>query len=208
MPSIENLKVLLVLLPGFLSQRIVHYFGTQYTVSSFDAIISALAFTTINVVLSIPIGRLSKIEIVNKDNYVNQKFIIIVFIVSIFTGFCWATIDRNDLLYETGLTTRTSSAHAWTKIFKENDRWKAFVKIRLKDDRQYIGWPHYRSEQQEQNNILFLKPAYRIDENNQCEKTTGFGLLLFEREMKEIEFIKLPENPQTPCDAFKNQKLN
>jgi hypothetical protein len=204
MPSIENLKVLFVLLPGFLSQRIAHYFGTQYSVSSFDAIISALAFTTINYMLSLPIGRCLKIETTNEENHVNQKFIIIVFIMSIITGFGWATIDRNDILYKAGLTTRTSSAHAWTKIFTDNDRWKAFVKIRLKDDREFIGWPHYRSEQQEQNNILFLSPAYRIDENQSCEKTIGFGLLLFEREMKEIEFIQLPENSRSPCDSLKH----
>ena len=202
MPSIENLKVLLILLPGFLSQRIAQYFGTQYTISDFDSIISSLAFTTINVLLSFLIFRVFKVDYINNRNTVKQTFIIVVFIVSIFTGILWATIDRNDILYKTGLTTRVSKANAWTKVFTENDDWRAFVKIHLKDDRQIIGWPQYRSEQQETDNILFLKPAYKIVANSKCEKITGIGLLLFEREMKEIGFIKVPKGAKSPCDAF------
>ena len=87
MPSIENLKVLIALLPGFLSQRISHYFGIQYKVSDINTIISALAFTFINFLIAVPIGKLIHVEMTKKDKSINLWFLFILLIVSL-TSFC------------------------------------------------------------------------------------------------------------------------
>ena len=202
MPSFENLKVLMVLLPGFLSQRISHYFGTQYKRSDIDTIVSALVFTLLNAAIAALFCRIFKIDLQRNEKLTNS-FVIIVFIASIVTGTGWTLIDRNDLLYKAGFTSRVSQAHIWTKIFRTNlkdENWQAAVKVDLKNSKSYIGWPRYYSEQQEQNNIVFLSPAYTLCPSGKCKKLNGPGVLLFEREMSYIEFHKIPKAADHPCE--------
>jgi hypothetical protein len=97
-----------------------------------------------------------------------------------------------------------TQAHLWTKIFQtnaEDEKWKAAVRVTLQDNRVYIGWGRYWSEQQEENNILFLKPAYVLHPNGRCSKVEGPGVMLFEREIKYIEFINVPSGARHPCNV-------
>jgi hypothetical protein len=213
MPTFENLKVLLALLPGFISQRIAYYFGTQYKTTDLDSIISGLAFAVVNFMIAIPIGKIFKIGILKENKSIDQKFVVVVFIVSIITGMSWAIIDRNDLLYKINLTSKASRSHVWTKIFREyegvqenkdkNEKYMVFVRILLSNGKAYFGYPHYRSEQQATDNIIMLKPAYLLEKTGSCTKMECLGLMLFEREMKHIEFIKIPLGDNDPCQFLK-----
>lgn len=202
MASLENLKVLIALLPGFLSQRISHYFGTTYKSTDLNIFITALAFTFVNFLISIPIAKLFNIDIKDDKKNIKIPFIVVLLIVSIFTGGIWAVIDRKDILHNLYFTTKVSQANFWTKIFNINSgEWKAAAKVTLKNNQVYIGWPRYWSEQQEQNNCVFLNRANLLHKDGSCTEIDEPGIMLFEKDVRYIEFIKIDEkkNLKHPC---------
>jgi hypothetical protein len=204
MPSWENIKVLISLIPGFLSQRIAYYFGNVYTQSTLNDIVTALIFTMVNFMLAIPLSSLVGATRKDSDGNMTKVFLALMCGVALVTGISWAMLERNNVFLNLRLTSKVSQANIWTYLFYE---YRGFVRVELKNDEIYVGWVRFNSDQQESNNLLFLKPVWKIHKDGDCTRGAKRGLLVFERNIDLIHFISVNPKDLAPCKLRKSPNI-
>jgi hypothetical protein len=191
-------KALLILMPGFLTQRIYAYFATTTKASDFEVIASALAFSIVNFAIAVAIWRIFGGDLGAAG--IPGHFIALLLGVTVATGLAWVWVDSSGIVYRWApVTSRVSNTSPWATSLRENVvRWKAMVRVQVKDGDVYHGWPYYFSEDGEGKNQLFLKPAFLEDQTG-CPRVKGPGVFLIEDQIKTIEFLDVVDPKKYEC---------
>jgi len=195
----DYFKALLILMPGFLTQRIYAYFATTSKLSDFEVVASALAFSIVNFVTALALWRLFRGS--REAEHIHGGFIALLLGVTVAVGLAWVKIDSSAVIYRwLPVTSRVTNTSPWATSFRENlVRWKAMVRVHVKDGNVYHGWPYYFSEEGEGKNQLLLKPAFVEDADGSCPKIKGPGVFLLEDQIKAIEFLAVTDPNKYEC---------
>ncbi len=194
----QALVALFMLLPGFISARIVRLMTSRSQQTELERVIEALIFSFFTyVIYFLCCGLKSPIEWtpVNNSGIFNYwptsihrwKILLLVFI-PMALGLCWGYVQGHDLLSRLlrrlKMTERTSRDSVWNDVFLSLS---GTVQIGLADGRSVIGWLGRYSDTDNERS-LFLERAYWVGANGEdLIPIPGSGLLLTEK--SEIQFV-------------------
>jgi hypothetical protein len=145
------------------------------------------------------------------DSQLSAIFVLIVLVVSCAIGILVANFYENDTILKwlrgtpvTRMTTKRSYQRPLTFLLAQNRKGKleegrpqsmktteAWVEVHLTSGEVFEGYPEFFSMGNEATEI-FLSPACKRIKKNGCHKVvavSGPGILIFERDIKFIEFI-------------------
>jgi hypothetical protein len=185
--GLQTLVALLVLLPGFVSARIVRALSAQGQQSELERITEALIFSFINYVIYIAcFGSSLPIEW-SPAFQVHRWRVLFLLIMACVLGTFWGVVRSKDLamrlLRAFGITERTSRESIWNDVFSTIS---GTAQVGLKDGRNLIGWIGRYSDSGGERS-LFLESASWIAEDGSTVEIGGKGILLTEK--SEIEYV-------------------
>lgn len=201
--GMQALAVLLVLLPGFFSAKIVQTLCVRSKQSELDKVVEALLFSLFTYILfaltlgvELPLSWSARMD-QGGTHYsleLHRGRLALLILYSLILGFAWGWVINHDALLKwlrrLGFTQRSSRVSVWSDIFHILG---GTVQIGLKDGRMAEGWLRCYSDEAE-DAALFLESASWIDENGKIYPVDGPGIL-FTKE-SEIQFvIFLRDNP-------------
>lgn len=199
----ESFTILIILLPGFLTKRIIDSLVIRGKSLVFKDIIEALLFSfviyTLLTLASIPFPSLAifQLEIIEKSTIpqivpiLNYKNILFLLVASILLGLSVAYVANKgwyfNLFYNLNFTKRTGRIDVWDDVFTAHQgKW---ILVSLEDGTKILGWPDYYSEDP-QKRELFIAEATIFDKNGYKRDVRGPGILLTEdSKIKNIEFL-------------------
>jgi hypothetical protein len=199
----ESFVILITLLPGFLTKRIVDSLVIRGKTNLFEDIIEALLFSfVIYTLLTIAAITFPPLKIFHlgtiKENAIpqitpmlNYSNILFLLIVSILLGLLVVYVANKGwyfkIFYKLGFTKRTGRIDVWDDIFTVHR--KKWILVRLEDGTKILGWPDCYSEDP-QKRELFIADATIIDSDGSTRDVLGPGILLTEdNKIKSIEFL-------------------
>ena len=207
--GLQAIFALVVLLPGFVSARIVRMMSAKTPQTELERVIEALIFSFFTYVCYVAIfGALLPFEWTaaakgqNYSVYVYRWRLISIALIAVVLGFIWGYIREHDLVLKNlrnwKVTRRSSNESVWTDVFLSNG---GTVQVGLGDGRSVIGWLKRYAESGEER-TLFLERARwisqdvtqtdnsdRSDVQDDSDLTLpGDGLLLL-TEKAEIKYV-------------------
>ena len=196
----EALAVLLVLLPGFLSARIVQSLCVRPLQTELDKIVEALLHSFLIYVIyaalvsRAPLGvRIVEFPGGTKEFTpllrTNDLFCLLG--ISIILGLLISASVTNDLhgrlFRKLRLTQRTTRSSVWSDVFHD---WSYYVQVQFADGRKIIGWPRHYSDTPEES-ALFLENAAWIGQDGKPIDVPGPGILITRNmPIESIMFLK------------------
>jgi Family of unknown function (DUF6338) len=170
--SVEALEILLVLLPGFLSARIVQSLFVRPQQTELDKIVEALQYSFIVYVLFALTFQSAKLS------QLTTPHLTVLTLYSVGLGLLIATSLTQDwvgrVLRPLRMTQRTSNTSVWNDTFQHCG---GYVLVELSDGRLVLGWVRYFSDREEQLS-LFLEDAAWINSDGTRVHIDGPGILL------------------------------
>lgn len=160
----DVLAVALLLLPGFVSEGVIRYYGNSPQLSEVQTVASALVFTLFNLVIALGLWRL----IASRKRQppaltallASPVFLALLLAVSLLVGAAWTLADSRDWLFRFPLSARTSRTDVWGKAFQENVvHSKRHTVVTLGDGRVFSGIVRFVSEG-ETDSAVFIRPAF------------------------------------------------
>lgn len=131
----ESLLLVLLLFPGFVSERVANYFATFPSQSDTEVVVSALSFTLFNLVIAWFVlwlmrlvawvfrhPRSPKPSLLTGGRWLLAPYAFVVLAVAVLVGWTWAYAESEDLVFEWLGTARQSRSDAWTTSFARNAR--------------------------------------------------------------------------------------
>lgn len=187
--SFEALQVILYLLPGFVTLRIKELLSFPNKVSDISRTIDGIVLTFLNLSIFFTIKLLARDQF---NDQFNKRYldIIILFLIAVVLGVIlgndYLTSKFYSLLRWLKLTKMTGRVDPWSDAF--NNIRGIYVQVLLSDDRKYMGWPKYYSDDPEVKE-LFLANAYLISKTV-VRKIEGPGVLIpITGDIIAIEFL-------------------
>jgi hypothetical protein len=173
---VQALKVLYLLLPGFVTARIVQSLTVRKSQTELDKIIEALFFSfLIYVIFSFTESQLK---------WIPGSEIVQLFFLTLVTGVVWSILIHKDyllrLVRRLKWTKKTSGASVWSDVFNEPPK---PILIEFTDGRRIIGMPDQFSETPEEGTLFLKKAKWIIGENDKATLRTP-GLLIEEKGLK------------------------
>jgi hypothetical protein len=192
----EALRVVITLLPGFLSVKIKDFFTTAGARGPFDQLMEVVAFSVANYLfagagyvllswcLSLfaadvhslapavePPGSLMDLTL--------PAYLYVLATSSVVLGVLTGVVVGHDFHYRSArrlrLTNRTGRLEVWQDAFADiQGNW---VVVHLRGGRRLIGWPLYYSERGDSPSV-FLKDAAWVDDRGEETVITGEGILV------------------------------
>lgn len=196
----EALAVLFVLLPGFLSARVVQSLCVRASQSELEKFVEALLYSFVTYVVFVAAFRrvpLAVIEKVSPDgsrvyrpDLGSLDLVVLLLIAGVLGTFISISIT-NDLHGKffrfIRATQRTTRPSIWNDVFHDLS---FFVQVQFSDGRKLIGWPRYFSDTPEEAS-LFLEKAAWIDHEGKEEDIPGPGILITKNmPIETIMFLK------------------
>src|SRR5437867_4193501 len=164
--SLDSFKIAVVLIPGFLSIKIKHFFRPSRATTAFDQLMEAVAFSVANFVIYFfvlkpiawphhAVGFDPSLELLSGLG-----------LSSILLGLGAGLIVGKDIHYRLArgmhLTSRTGRADVWQDVFEDiRGNW---LVVHLEDGQRVLGWARYYSEEGTRPS-LFLRQASWVDED-------------------------------------------
>jgi hypothetical protein len=182
--SFEALEILLLLLPGFLSARIVQSLFVRPQQTELDKIVEALQYSFIIYVLFALTFQTVKV------NQFRALHLAVLMLYSLGLGLLIATSLTQDwvgrALRPLRMTQRTSNTSVWNDTFQHCG---GYVLVELSDGRLVLGWVRYFSDREEQLS-LFLEDAAWVQSDGTRVHIDGPGILLTsESGIKNLMFV-------------------
>ncbi len=208
MPEIkfEALSVLLVLLPGFISARIVHSLCTKSKQSELDTVVEALIYSFfVYILLIATIGRLPFSVSVETKGTTSEYLMVpallplaISAVIAVLLGVL-AAFNVNhgvtrSILEWLQVTRRLAKESVWIDTFENIG---GYVQVQLKDGHSIIGWVRRYSETSVDPS-LFLQNAAWVVEGKAVE-IPGPGILI--RKEAGIQTIAFLESEEQAANA-------
>lgn len=194
--GLEALAVLLLLLPGFFSAKIVQMLCARPKQTELDKIIEALLFSFFTYLLfAVTLGPMLPLfwsPTVNQGGTryvmeIDRARLALLTAYSLILGFAWGWITNHDALLKwlrwSGFTQRSSRTSVWNDIFHTLG---GTVQIGLKDGRMAQGWLRCYSDEAE-DSTFFLEAAAWIDESGKVYPVRGPGVLFTKQ--CDIQFV-------------------
>jgi len=200
----QALAVLLLLVPGFFSARIVQMLCVRPKQTELDKVIEALLFSLLTYILfavtlgvEAPLSWSARMDqgVTHYSLEIHRGRLSVLVLYSLILGVTWGWIINHDALLKwlrrLGFTQRSSRVSVWSDIFHLLG---GSVQIGLKDGRMVKGWLRCYSDEAEDSS-LFLESASWIDENGAVIAVDGPGIL-FTKE-SGVQFVMFLTDSQT-----------
>jgi len=186
--TFSAIQVLLILLPGFFTARIVEGLTVRPTETELDKIIEALFYSFLIYFLCVAIIGISPLvtqtaesatsAAVAIDIYELRRFVLYAFIVAGVLGLAISYSNTNDTLTRAlrflSITRRTSRTSIWSDVFHDLDE---FVVVEFTDGRRVRGWPRLFSDTPSEGSLFLERAAWILDDGTAIE-ITGAGILI------------------------------
>lgn len=195
--GLQAVLALVVLLPGFVSARIVRMMCARSQQTELERVIEALIFSFFTYVVYVFLwGTSLPIEwhpaIVSVPISLNVSVfrwrLASLAVIAIVLGFGWGYIKGRDillhLLRRLGVTQRSSRESVWLDVFMN---FGGTVQVGLGDGRTVVGWLKQYAETSEER-TLFLERAYWVLEDFSSVDVPGDGMILL-TEKSEIKYV-------------------
>lgn len=201
----EALSVLLVLLPGFVSAKIVQSLCVRPLQTELDKVVEALLYSFlvyVSYALFVGIAPLRIIATSHPNGsieyapHANGFGLLYLLAISVLLGVAIAGCLTNDfptrLFRQIRLTQRTTRSSVWSDVFHD---WAHYVQVQFCDGRRILGWPRYYSDTPEES-ALFLEGAAWVDKDGKATDIPGPGILITKNmQIESIMFLFLKESP-------------
>lgn len=194
--GVQALAVLLILLPGFFSSKIVQMLCARPKQSELDKVVEALLFSfftylffALTLGAELPLSWSGKTDSAGIHYFVEihrWRLALLALYASVL-GFSWGWITNHDALLrwlrKGGFTQRSSRISVWNDIFHLLG---GTVQIGLKDGRMAKGWLRCYSDEGEDSSF-FLEAASWISADGNEYRVDGPGVLLTKE--CEVQFV-------------------
>ncbi len=189
----DIIPILLFLLPGFLTTKVISLLAVRRESDSFDKVIQAFVFTFVNMlcfsVVRWILEHLSGLRFDRVDFYTTANLILMVS-CSVGIGLaCSWEINNEPLLKKLrswGLTKKTYKPGVWMETFQHVER---YVVVHLVDGRRVYGFPRFYSDRDGERS-LFLENASWLNDQNDLLNQTRMSIFLDEKSgILLIEFV-------------------
>lgn len=213
MPSVDLLKLINTLLPGFLTAWIFYGLTAHPRKDMFERTIQALVFPGIVQAIVYPFRRFanllhSRIPI-SFGTWTDETTLAWSIVVAIGIGVLFAGWANNGtihnwlhgrgrlLLTKRGddrwaWTKRTSYPSEWFSAFNENQRYVT-LHFKDKDKQRLYGWPYEWPDQAETGHFVLMEPCWLDEDNNRIELKATFHMLVPASAVEFVEFMKESE---------------
>lgn len=198
--GLQAILALLLLLPGFVSARLVRLMSARNQQSELERVIEALihSFFIYVVYLLIFGPRLPvtwTVQPALPAQFITNVYrlrIATLVIISVCMGLGWGYVKGHDLLAKVlrklKLTERTSRESVWNDVFVSLG--SGTVQVELADGRSVVGWLNRYSDTGDES-ALFLEKASWVSENGEYIPIEGAGVLLTDKaEIKFVMFLR------------------
>lgn len=196
MPSPDIFKVLLVLLPGFVTTGVVRALTISREEGEFDKVVRALSYSFINYVILAVVRSSSATSYLDPAATPLSRPIDIALLglIALLMGCLVSAYKNNDwqrALRYLRLTYRSSRFDIWHDCLVVEGS-KFHVVVTLEDGRRIMGWMLRYSDGMEKP-VLFLKDATWLTESGDIP-TANEGILLLEpMKIASVEFSRTEE---------------
>lgn len=198
--DLELLKVLTVLLPGFVTTGIIHSLCVEEVKTDLDKIVRALVYSfltycfltiTRSVISLFHHKQLPSLDVALTIPK-NACDVVMLLSIAVILGLVVSLYREHDghrWLRKLKITSRSTRFKIWHDVFI--DKRNCDVALVLKDGRQLFGWPEYYSDDSEDGSIFLTQARwYYYNENNELidESVPDPGILI--RCADNIDFIQ------------------
>ena len=198
--SSESLRVLVTILPGFLSVSIRDFFVPARRTSSFDRVLEVVSFAVANYLLAWTLSPLAWIpEWLRLGPVVSGggtgaalfPYLAVLALYAVLFGLISGLVVGHDLHYRLArvlkATNRTGRVDPWQDAFSEVRQ--SWLLVHLEGDVRIVGWAEFYSEHGKPSS-LFLRQARWVDKSGAMGSERGEGVLLSEGSgIRHIEFL-------------------
>lgn len=165
----DTLQVLVILLPGFVTARIVQTLTVRSRQTEFDKVIEAFLYSFIVYVIFAVLFP----QLVLTD----RKGIVVLALIAIILGLLVSALITNDLptrfLRWVKVTTKSTRSSVWSDVFHDITQ---YALVEFKDGRRLIGWPRYFSDTPEEASVFLENAAWVLDDGSSVQ-IEGPGIL-------------------------------
>jgi hypothetical protein len=208
----EALAVLLVLLPGFISARIVDSLCTKSKQSELDTVVEALIYSFfVYVLLIASTGRLPfSVSVETKGTTSEYLFIpallplamsaVIAGLLGLLSALNVNYGMTRKVLGKLGITRRLTKESVWIDAFENIG---GYVQVQLKDGRSIIGWVRRYSETSTDPSLFVEKAAWFVDGKE--VDIPGPGILI--RKEAGIQTISFLRSEEEAANDASNQDI-
>jgi len=197
----EALNILFLLIPGFISEKILDVLVTRKKADQFSKLIEALIFSFLIYAFTAIVYKWQPLvqidysgQNINYDLSTDNDIIIITLLFSIILPFILSGLIHNDLHTKffrfLRITDKTSRISVWQDVFLNE---KKNLVITLNDNKRIFGWPMYYSHEKENSHIYLFNPAW-IDDDCKYIECNTHGILIKNEDIRFIEFTNPPDD--------------
>jgi hypothetical protein len=195
--SIETLNILFLLMPGFISSRVLDTVITRKKSGMPEKVIEALIFSFLIYVISSLLFNWAPLFTAEKTQQAtiysfskNYGLIFFVLLLSMALPLILGAIihhDRHTAFFRfLKVTDKTSRSSVWQDVYVSEKR---HVVVHLNDGRRIYGWPMYFSHDPADSFIYLFQPAWITNEQKYIEAGTH-GILIKNEMILFVEFMK------------------
>ena len=192
----EALNILFLLIPGFISEKILDVLITRKNKDNFTRFIEALIFSFLVYAFTAIIYKWQPLVQINYSDgntiynfSTDNEIIFITLFFSIILPFVLGGLIHNDLHTKffrfLKITDKTSRISVWQDVFVNE---KKYLVITLNDNKRIYGWPMYYSHEKENSHIFLYNPAW-IDDNDKYIECNTHGILIKNEDIRFLEFM-------------------
>jgi hypothetical protein len=188
----ELIPILIFLLPGFLTSKVLDLLVFRKERDVFDKLVQALVFTFANLVLFVLVRWM--VELTSSAKFDRETLTVanigLMAFCSVTIGLVCAYEIRNEHLLGwlrwLKFTKRTYSPSAWFEVFSASEK---YVVVHLEDGRRAYGWPRIYSDEPGER-AIFLEDASWLDDTNKLLNDPSISIFLDEKSgVQFIEFV-------------------
>ena len=189
----EIIPILIFLLPGFLTVKMLELWVITKPKDVFDRIVQAFVFTFVNLLCFAFIRglleKLFQIQFNHVQFFAIKNLLLMVFCavaIALATSFEMKNEYFLTLLRKCKITKKTYKPCTWVETFEHVEK---YVVVHLNDGRRIYGWPSFYSDDPNER-AIFLEDASWMDDQNKLINNPLISILLDENSgIQFVEFI-------------------
>jgi len=198
--TFSAVTILVILLPGFFTARVVEALTVRPSETDLDKVIEALfysfliyficvAFLWINPLI-VHSQQAGASAILRVDVGELRTFAIYAFILAAFFGLAISYATTNDILTRffrfLTITRRTSRTSIWSDVFHDIDE---FVVVEFTDGRRVRGWPRLFSDTPKEGSSFLERAAWILEDGSAVEINGSAILITKNLRIQSVSFI-------------------
>lgn len=191
--NFETLQILIFLLPGIISSKVMDFFIARKKLGSFEKILESLIFSMIVYILFTFFSDKSPVFLnIEKTGYYLSyntgsffKLLMISLFVPFIFGICHTYDFPMNIFRWLRVTKRTSRDTIWYNVFCDV---KTHIIINFENGRRIYGWPMYYSDDPTKPYIFLHNPAW-IEEDKFTYLDIKGILITPEQKIEFVEFL-------------------